>query len=235
MASLDARYQLIISYEQCFAKTVAAKIVDRPELSPWMILIPIIFVHYLHQHQRFRAAVDITSKEFMFTKQTALDAAWQMVRNGASKEETLGEVAAKVAEDDAARLSGRGADYAEKAQAIRRAQLKEIELLIDHYVRLFKAGEVGPADLPTPPGRSRKRRPLSGKNKYWALLKKAYRTRTDYTRFLEQLQRAEKEVNLAAKRAFSQTEGFSETISKLEATTAALRKKELEAVFSLKL
>lgn len=199
MASIDTKYHLIISQERRFANTLATKVVDRPELSAWMILIPIIFIHYFYQHQRFRAAMEITCKEFMFTKQTALDAAMEIVQNGTPKAEAL-----------AAHFPEQEEGYAEEAQKIRQEQLKEIELLIDHYTKLLKAEG----------------------NDYQLLLKSAYRTRTDYARFLDQLQRAEKAVNLAAVHAFSQTEGFSETISKMETTTIFLREEELKAVFS---
>lgn len=198
LMSIDARYELILSQEQQFAKKVAVKTVDKPEFSLWIILIPIFFVYYIYRSQRWKSVLELCSKEFVFTKKTALDAALDMTQNGASKTEAI-----------AACPSDQGEGKKEEAKEINKKQMQEIEFLIDHYVKLLKAEG----------------------DSYQSLLENAYQRRNNYAQFLNLLQQAEKEVNLAAKRAFSQTEGFSEMISRMETATEALRTEEKKAVF----
>ncbi len=197
--SIETRYELIFSQERRFADLLADKIVDRPRLSAWMIVIPIIFVQYLLGYRQYKPALEAVAKEFMTTKKAALNAAFDMVERGIPKEQAL-----------AGCLPSSEGGYAEPAKEIRRKQLKEIDLLIDHYVKLLKAEG----------------------DSYHSLLKNAYLTRISYERFLNLLQQAEKEVNRAANRAFSQTtRNFSEMLSKTEEAAEALRTAEMNTVF----
>jgi len=45
MASLDHKKELILRYEEKFADSVAVSVIDKPKLSTWMILIPILFIY----------------------------------------------------------------------------------------------------------------------------------------------------------------------------------------------
>lgn len=199
MISIDTRYEIVLSREQQFAKTVAFKVLDKPELSAWMFLIPFICIQYIHSYQKFQAGAKMFAREFMFTKKAALDAAFDMNKNGVPKAKAL-----------SAHFSDQEDGYAKQAEKMRRKQLGEVGLLIDHYVKLLSAKG----------------------DSYQSLLKNAYQTRANYTRFLDLLQQAEKEVSLSAKRAFSQAEDFSQIISKMEITTNALRMGEMNTIFS---
>lgn len=196
--SIATRYELILSRERRFADLLADEIVERPRLSAWMIMIPIIFVQYLLGYRQYKPALDAVAKEFMTTKKAALNAAFDMVERGVPKEQALTRC-----------LSSPEGGYAEPAKEIRRKQLKEIDLLVDHYVKLLKAEG----------------------DSYQSLLKNAYLTRIGHERFLDLLQQAEIEVNRAASRAFSQTKDFSEMLSKTEAAAEALRTAEMNTVF----
>jgi len=210
VASLDAKYDAILAREQQFALTVARKVVDKPELSVWMFLIPIVFIYYIHRYQKFQAGVKLFSKEFVFTKKAALDAAFQITRNGVSKDEALAtccpdEEAGSAADEALATCCSDTALVKE----IRRKQFKEVAFLVDHYVRLLTADG----------------------DSYQSLVKKAY-TRAGYRQFLKQLQQVEKEVNQAAKHAFKETEGFLEFMSKMEVATELLRQEETKKLFN---
>ena len=197
--SLESRYELVLSRETGLAQAVADQVVDKPLISAWMILIPIVFVQYLISSRELRAVARAFVREFMLTKRLALEAAREMAESGMPREDALG-----------GRLSAEWNDEVEPAKReIRNMQRAEIELLIDHYTRLLAAeGE-----------------------SYPSLVKSAYRTRADYAGLLERLHDAEREVNQAAVRAFGTTEGFTETITKAEATTRKLRRHEMDTLF----
>ncbi|MBE0465734.1 MAG: NF038143 family protein [Candidatus Desulforudis sp.] len=198
MTSADRKYELVLAREEQFARIVATRVVDRPELSVWMILIPLVFLHYMYRHQKFQAAVEIFSEELMFTKKTALEAAFEIKKSGVSKAEAL-----------AGCFAAQQHEFSTKADEVRRRQLEEIDLLTDHYTRLFAAEG----------------------DSYQSLLMDAYPTRSRYTEFLMQLQQVEKEVNRAAISAFGQAEGFPEIMSRMEAVTEAIRLEETKKIF----
>lgn len=128
MISIETKYEIILVREQQFSKIVAAKVIDKPELSVWMFLIPILFVQHLNSYQKFQAGVKMFAEEFMSTKKVALDAAFDINKNGVSKTAAL-SIHFPELEDG----------YAKQAKKIHRKQLKEVVCLIDHYVKLLSA------------------------------------------------------------------------------------------------
>lgn len=199
LESIEAKHDIILSREQQFAGTVAVMVIDKPALSAWMVLVPLLFLHYIHRYQTFRATARVFREELIFTKESALDIAFEVVQNGIPAAEAL-----------STHFSGQEANYTKKAKRVHQKQLKEIEILIPHYVDLLRAKG----------------------DSYESLVKNVYRNRDDYSQFLNRLQRAEKEVNLEAMRVSNQAEGFSEIISKMETAIETLRKREIAAIFS---
>ena len=53
MLKLDEKLALILDQEKTFAKSVAGLVIEKPKLSIWMILIPIIFVHYFYRWNQY--------------------------------------------------------------------------------------------------------------------------------------------------------------------------------------
>lgn len=102
---------------------------------------------------------------------------------------------------------------ADKAAGVRQKQMKEIELLFDHYVQLLKTEGDG----------------------YESVLKQAYVTGFSYMHFLSQIQKAEKEVNRAALQSFANNEDikedYAEIISKIETAVETLREQEVKKIF----
>ncbi len=194
--ALEHNYHLLLTREKQFAKMVALRVVEKPEISGWLIIAPLYFVFFWHRFKKYQKAVETFSRELMFTKKTALDAAYDIAQNGLSRERAL-QIHFPEPEDGFADLE------------IRRQQRREIEFLIDHYLRLLRTeGET-----------------------HEMLIKNAYQSRTAYLQFLKELQETEKEVNRAVLRAFSHNEGFAETISNLETATETLRLEEVQKTF----
>ncbi len=97
-------------------------------------------------------------------------------------------------------------------QAVRRKQLKEIELLMEHYVRLLK----------------------SSGQRYREMIKQVYPDMKSYNSFLKRLHEAERAVLVASASTVrrSTKKDRVEWFSKIEQTFRALRQKEAKEIFS---
>lgn len=125
--SLESRYELVLSRETGFAWSVANRVVDKPIISVWMILIPILLVQYLISSRELKEVARAFAREFMLTKRLALEMARDMEIGGLTKEKAL-----------IARLPPEWAGEAAPTRTeIRARQRAEIEVLIDHYRRLL--------------------------------------------------------------------------------------------------
>lgn len=80
MGSVDQKYQIILEHEERFADRLALKVLDRPKLSVWMVLIPIIFVHYFYRMQKFNSGRNAFAGNYMIVRKRALDEAFDVTR-----------------------------------------------------------------------------------------------------------------------------------------------------------
>jgi hypothetical protein len=196
---MEAKYQSILAQERSLADAIASAVIEVKPVSAWEILIPILFLLRLFQTKRSKETFALN---FLFTKKLALEAAFTMVDKGRSREEAREQVKEKTGNI----LSGDKAGlYSSK---IRQKQLKEMDLLIDHYTRLLEA---------------------EGKN-FPPMVRNAYRTREGYAAFLRELEEAEKEVYQAATQTVK-TSSAREIASKMEEATARIRRAELDRLF----
>ena len=49
MPEYEEKAKMILDHEEWFAESLAIKIVEKPTLSVWMILIPIVFIYYFYR------------------------------------------------------------------------------------------------------------------------------------------------------------------------------------------
>jgi hypothetical protein len=196
---LDTKYENILAQERALAKTVASAVIGQTPVTVWDVLIPIVFVFNV---LKFKRAREVFTLNFLFTKKLALQGSFDMVKTGQSREDALGQIRDRTNQILASDKRG---IYSNK---IRQKQVREMELLLDHYSRLLHA---------------------DGKD-YGSMVKHAYRTRQDFAAFVKELEGIEKEVNRAA----SQTVGTAsapDIISKMEETAERLRKAQVETIF----
>ena len=66
---------LILADEKQFAARVSVKVIDKPRLDVWMILIPIFFVFYFWQLKRYAKGRKTFAEKFLITRKRALDEA----------------------------------------------------------------------------------------------------------------------------------------------------------------
>jgi len=75
MSSVPAKKDMILSYEQTFAKRVAAGVIEKPKLSFWMILIPVIFIHFFYRFNKYTQGRQAFAQHFVLTRKRALEEA----------------------------------------------------------------------------------------------------------------------------------------------------------------
>ena len=120
MSSIADKKTIILEEETRFTNSLAGRIIDKPELSLWMILIPIIFVFYFYQLQRFTNS----RKQFTENYLIAIKRALQAVE---SIEEEDNPDFDKLVQDT---------ELPEKAHA---QQVQLFKCQSQHYFRLIKA------------------------------------------------------------------------------------------------
>lgn len=197
---LKKKYDMILARETAIARLVAAATIKQRPLSVWEVILPIIF---LFSYMKSRETREVLAQNIMFTKKMAVQAAFDFLQKGQTRESVMGRVRSKT-QDMIASVPG-GIYSAE----IRREQLKEIELLVDHYSSLLN----------------------SEGNDYNALVFNAYRTPGRLAEFFRRLEKAEESVGRAARN----TLGKNADTHALERMKAALRNSRLkmtEKIFS---
>lgn len=119
MPNLNAKKDMILEKERVFAQAVSAAVIDKPALSLWMILIPVIFVHFFYRLNKYSQGRKDFVEHFILTKERALD-------------ETLAALESE-RKPDANKLS-QAADIPEGTSKSYRAWMK---VLLDHYQDLI--------------------------------------------------------------------------------------------------
>lgn len=72
MDSIHQKQQAILENERRFANTVSAEVIDKPKLNIWMILIPVIFVHYFYRLKKYAEGRKDFARNFLLTRERAL-------------------------------------------------------------------------------------------------------------------------------------------------------------------
>jgi len=197
---LKKKYEIILAREKRMANSVAWQFVKPKPFSVWEVLIPIIFILGFIRSKEQR---ETFAQNLMFTKKTALEAAFAMLKKGQSKEAAMSRIAAETQDLLTAIPNGVYSD------AIRQKQLREIDLLIDHYCRLMRA---------------------EGSD-YATLVADTYQTREDYASFQGRLALAEREVTQAARETLG-SRADHQTAAGIEAAAEKFRQQEVEAIYS---
>ena len=168
----------------------------------WRTLLPPLFLaDYFRHHGRKRR----TRKNLLFTKQLAFDAAKNVHKTG---EPTWEIRKYEIKTQEILDREKKGL-YTDK---IRRKQLLEIELLMNHYLELFKIDN----------------------SSYRPTVKSMYPSRGRYQEFLNKLQKAEEDViqaAIATVRKGSKKER-RQWYDKVRTTTKKFRMEELEKIYT---
>lgn len=184
---------MILSYETAIARSVALAVIQPKPLSVWEVIIPILFILGYMKSKETR---EVFAQNVLFTKKMALRAAFDMSKKGHTREIEMERVRSKTKDMITSIPGGLYSDE------IRQEQLKEMDLLVDHYHRLL----------------------TSTGDDYDSLVFNAYQTPEQLVNFYEQLQKAEENVGRAARNTLG---GNADTLT-LERMNAALRNSRLK-------
>ena len=180
-------------------KSVAVSLIKPKPLTVWDIMIPVIFILNFVKLKHSR---EIFIQNQIFTNTLALEATRDRLNKSRSRQDVFEAVKKKTKDLLSSVPDG---IYSEK---IRQAQLKEIDLLMDHYGRLFEAQG----------------------HDYPALIRNAYASRVNYAAFLSQLKNVEKDVMTAARKTLGARADL-QAAGRIEELTEKARAAEIEKIF----
>lgn len=168
----------------------------------WKIVLLPVFLYTVYH---YRKDLRFTRKNFLLTKQLAFDAA-KNISQGKERAWEFRRIEIKTQEILDKEKKG---FYTEK---IRRKQLSEIQLLIKHYLDLFK----------------------SKQSKYAAIIRESYPSKGNYLAFLSTLHQAEEDVIQAAITTMRKAtkKDRREWFQKVRQTTKKVRITEAEQIYT---
>ena len=82
MKGLERKKELILQRELLFANAIGAAVFEKPKVSFWMVLIPILFLYFVYRMQRFKSGRMKFDQEFMTTRRKALVLAVEALETG---------------------------------------------------------------------------------------------------------------------------------------------------------
>ena len=193
MASLKEKSDLIRFNETTFAYSLSQVVIEKPKISVWMILIPIILVYHMYRHKSYAEGRKAFAENFLITRNRALEAAARSIANESPLDESSVVKEANITESTRE-------DYA-----------AWVRVLMTHYKDLL----------------------LCEGDSFDALVRSAYKNKTNYLLFLNILNKSEMRFNSALKPHLqATTEGVGEIIDRMEKGSEKLRYKEAERIFS---
>jgi hypothetical protein len=172
------------------------------EIKPLTVWEIIIPIIFVFRYAKSKTEREVFSKNLLFTKELALKAAFRMINESKTRDEVMLQIDKKTNEILASENRG---IYSE---AIRREQLKEIGLLIGHYTRLLSADGTD----------------------YPSLVTDAYQNKENYRSFIEELFKAEKDVNEISLKTLG-NRGDPQTVTKIEKASEKARKSAVDTIF----
>lgn len=193
-------YNDILKQEVGFARSVAHAVIRPKPINVWEVLIPIVFILGF---MRIRNRREHFVQNFIFTKKLALKGVRDQYIKGLSDSDIRQDFEQRT--HDLINIVGKDL-YSE---TIRQAQLKEIDLLVSHYKRLFE----------TPSGN------------YADRIVAAYKSRPAYQDFIKQLNSVEREVAQAAIQTLGHT-ADTDMVERIESCTASIRHQKAEQYFA---
>ncbi len=121
MMDIEAKADMIVRYETHLARRLADKVISKPPLTVWYILMPIIFVYYFYRLNKYSSSRKEFVGHYMRSRRQAVEAA-----------------AACVADDRPPAIDTLVAQTRTPAEAMRQYQTFS-RVLVEHYTDLLKA------------------------------------------------------------------------------------------------
>lgn len=122
---IQQTYKLIWDHEHQFAARLAEQVVEKPRLTIWRIIVPVLLIYHARKIQEYKADLKTFSKGFLRTKILAMESALEEIVTGKKDDEYTGAFA----------LADTGDSPNEKQ--LRSLQIAEVQLLKAHYKKLL--------------------------------------------------------------------------------------------------
>jgi len=191
-------YRIILEAEESFARTVALGVVVKKPLTAWHFIIPGVFIFdFLRRSSETRRYGEL----FLFPRKSALHGALDVLEEG-DRKQVLSRVEEKIRQWLISLKL-----YSER---LLRGHMEQINLLMDHYIRLLQAG---------------------GKS-YPELVRNAYKTQDQFMGYLQRLAAAEQEVDGAVAEIHGGTPEIWQRLRAEQVQVEEMRKKEIERIYS---
>jgi len=72
MKNLDQKKELILTRELTFANAIGAAVFEKPKVSFWMVLVPLLFLYFIYRMQKYKSGRMRFDEDFMVTRRRAL-------------------------------------------------------------------------------------------------------------------------------------------------------------------
>jgi hypothetical protein len=192
MKGLDKKKELILARELAFANAVGAAVFEKPKVSYWMVLVPLLFLYFIYRMQKYKNGRMKFDQDFMTTRRKAMDLAVEALETGVKP--------------NVDRIVGESGIM----DALEKQYASWLRALVDYYDDLLVANG----------------------DSFDALVRSAYRSRTNYLLTLNRLNMVEKEFYDALKPQMTVTEGAVAIIAAIEEQSRRLRRNLAESVFA---
>ena len=121
MKGLERKKELILQRELAFSNAVGAAVFEKPKVSFWMVLVPLLFLYFIYRMQRYKSGRMRFDEEFMTTRRRAMNIAFEAVEAGSRPDI-----------DRIARESG-------LTEALEKPYASWLKVLVDFYMDLLAA------------------------------------------------------------------------------------------------
>jgi len=121
MKGLERKKELILQRELAFSNAVGAAVFEKPKVSFWMVLVPLLFLYFIYRMQKYKSGRMRFDEEFMTTRRRAMNFAFEAVEAGSRPDI-----------DRIARESG-------LTEALEKPYASWLKVLVDFYMDLLAA------------------------------------------------------------------------------------------------
>ena len=80
---MTRKKEFILERELAFANAIGAAVLEKPKVSFWMVLIPLLFLYFIYRMQKYKNGRMKFDEEFMTTRRRAMNLALEAVETGA--------------------------------------------------------------------------------------------------------------------------------------------------------
>lgn len=194
---MGEKYNIILSQEEFFARTVALGVIVTRPLTVWHYIIPFMFIlDFLRRISEIKRY----SHHYLFPRKLAIEAA-RDINNGEDRGNRLLQVEEKI--------KGWLTSLNLYSLGLQLDQMKVVNLLIDHYLKLFNADG----------------------DTYNSLAKNAYGHQGNYEVYLSRLTSVEKEVDKGIAEKLSVNDALRGRLLAEQHQVEKMRKKEFDIIF----